>query len=146
MPDLIAAPQVGMASALVGLMQILGNVTGFLLVTLGVTFGIAPLALMAVAIVELVTMISVVYRVGARAAARFEGRPARGSRSRVRRGGPTSCANARTSGSSRRGCSSSWAVRSWSTSPQTYLNQVHGLDEEATASMILVFLVVIAVG
>src|SRR6476661_5921233 len=33
-PDLIAAPQVGMASALVGLMQILGNITGIALVTI----------------------------------------------------------------------------------------------------------------
>ncbi len=34
-PDLIHPRQVGMASAMVGLMQILGNVTGFLAVTLG---------------------------------------------------------------------------------------------------------------
>ena len=38
-PDLIADQQVGMASAMVGLMQILGNVTGFLAVTLAVIFG-----------------------------------------------------------------------------------------------------------
>ena len=32
-PDLVAEPQVGLASALVGMMQILGNVTGFVLVS-----------------------------------------------------------------------------------------------------------------
>jgi MFS family permease len=62
-PDLIAERQVGMASALVGLMQILGNVTGFLLVTIGVAIGRIELAIAAVAIVELVTMVAVVLRV-----------------------------------------------------------------------------------
>ena len=62
-PDLIAERQVGMASALVGLMQILGNVTGFLLVTIAVTLHRMELAIAAVAIVELVTMIAVVVRV-----------------------------------------------------------------------------------
>ena len=38
-----------MASALVGMMQILGNVTGFLLVTLAVAFGRMELAIAAVA-------------------------------------------------------------------------------------------------
>jgi len=62
-PDLIAERQVGMASALVGLMQILGNVTGFLLVTIGVAIGRIELAIAAVAIVELITMVAVVIRV-----------------------------------------------------------------------------------
>ena len=62
-PDLIAAPQVGMASALVGLMQILGNITGIALVTISLAFNAMPLSMIAVALVELVTMISVVYRV-----------------------------------------------------------------------------------
>ena len=63
-PDLVPTKQVGMASALVGLMQVLGNVTGAALVPLASTLGNLPLALFAVALVELVTMISVVYRVG----------------------------------------------------------------------------------
>ena len=63
-PDLIAEPQVGMASAMVGLMQVVGNVTGFLLVTLSVGLHIMPLSLIAVAVVELVTMLSVVLKVG----------------------------------------------------------------------------------
>jgi MFS family permease len=63
-PDLVAEPQVGMASGLVGLMQVVGNVTGFLLVSLAVGLGVMELSLVAVAIVELVTMLSVVLRVG----------------------------------------------------------------------------------
>ncbi|MCJ7709965.1 MAG: MFS transporter, partial [Chloroflexi bacterium] len=63
-PDLVAEPQVGMASGMVGLMQVVGNVTGFLLVSLSVTLGTMELSLVAVAIVELVTMASVVLRVG----------------------------------------------------------------------------------
>ena len=63
-PDLVPARQVGMASALVGLMQILGNVTGFLLANAAAALGNLPLALLAVAIVEFVTMVSVVWRVG----------------------------------------------------------------------------------
>ena len=53
-PDLVAEPQVGLASGLVGMMQIVGNVTGFLLVSLAVSFGDMSLAAVAVAIVELV--------------------------------------------------------------------------------------------
>jgi MFS family permease len=62
-PDLIAERQVGMASALVGLMQILGNVTGFLLVTIAVALKQMELAIAAVAVVELATMFAVVVRV-----------------------------------------------------------------------------------
>jgi MFS family permease len=63
-PDLVAEPQVGMASGLVGLMQIIGNVTGFALITLAINFGNIGLGIAAVAVVELVTMASVVLRVG----------------------------------------------------------------------------------
>ena len=63
-PDLVPARQVGTASALVGLMQILGNVTGFMLANGAAAINSLPLALVAVALVELVTMVSVVYRVG----------------------------------------------------------------------------------
>ena len=62
-PDLIAERQIGMASALVGMMQILGNVTGFLLVSIAVSFHRMELAIFAVAIVELITMAAVVIRV-----------------------------------------------------------------------------------
>lgn len=63
-PDLVAERQVGLASGMVGLMQVLGNVTGFLLVSLSVSLGAMHLSLAAVALVELVTMVSVVMRVG----------------------------------------------------------------------------------
>jgi MFS family permease len=64
-PDLVADRQVGLASALVGLMQVVGNVTGFALGSLAAILGNLPLALVAVAVVELVTMASVVLRVSA---------------------------------------------------------------------------------
>ena len=63
-PDLVPEKQVGLASAMVGLMQILGNVTGFVLVTVAVLLGRIELAIFAVAIVELITMVAVVARVG----------------------------------------------------------------------------------
>jgi MFS family permease len=62
-PDLVNEKQVGLASAMVGLMQILGNVTGFLVVTVAVLVGRLELAILAVAIVELLTMAAVVLRV-----------------------------------------------------------------------------------
>ena len=63
-PDLVADPQVGMASAMVGMMQIIGNITGFALVSIAAYYENRPLAIAAVAIVELVTMASVVVGVG----------------------------------------------------------------------------------
>jgi MFS family permease len=63
-PDLVAEPQVGLASGMVGLMQVVGNVTGFLLVSLSVSLGVMELSLVAVALVEVVTMASVVLKVG----------------------------------------------------------------------------------
>ncbi|HET8784779.1 MAG TPA: MFS transporter [Candidatus Limnocylindrales bacterium] len=63
-PDLVPDKQVGLASAMVGLMQILGNVTGFVLVTAFVLLGQIELAILVVAIVEIVTMAAVVLRVG----------------------------------------------------------------------------------
>jgi MFS family permease len=63
-PDLVPEKQVGLASAMVGLMQILGNVTGFVLVTAFVLLGRIELAIFAVALVELLTMAAVVARVG----------------------------------------------------------------------------------
>ena len=63
-PDLVPEKQVGLASAMVGLMQILGNVTGFVLVTAAVLMGQIEVAIFVVALVELATMAAVVLRVG----------------------------------------------------------------------------------
>jgi len=79
-PDLVPARQVGLASAMVGLMQIVGNVVGFAIASVAAALTAAerdaalaagrpatdylPLALVAIAVVELVTMTSVVLRVG----------------------------------------------------------------------------------
>src|SRR5258706_13720595 len=62
-PDLVPPQQVGLASAMVGLMQILGNVVGFGLVAVANIVGNVAIALIGVAIVELITMLSVVIRV-----------------------------------------------------------------------------------
>lgn len=63
-PDLVAEEQVGMASGMVGMMQILGNITGIALASLAAILNYLPLALISVAVVELITMASVVLRVG----------------------------------------------------------------------------------
>ena len=80
-PDLVPARQVGLASALVGLFQVLGNVTGFAIAALALFFSESVpdaflLGTMALGLVELATMLSVL--VGVR-----EGRTAkdRGGRS-----------------------------------------------------------------
>ena len=62
-PDLVPAPQVGLASALVGVMQILGNVAGFVIAGFAVATGQFALGLIAVGVLELITMVSVVVRV-----------------------------------------------------------------------------------
>lgn len=62
-PDLVPEPQVGLASALVGLMQVLGNVTGFVVGGLAIAFDQFALGLVALGVIELVTMFAVVIRV-----------------------------------------------------------------------------------
>lgn len=62
-PDLVPAPQVGFASALVGMMQVLGNVSGYLIGAIAVALDQFALGLIALGILELVTMLSVVIRV-----------------------------------------------------------------------------------
>ena len=72
-PDLVPAKQVGLASALVGLFQVLGNAAGF---GIGVGGGRDDnffLGMMALGALELVTMISVVWRVNEGKAARDRG-------------------------------------------------------------------------
>ena len=111
-PDLVAAPQVGLASGMVGLFTVLGVVTGTALATIGVATGDFVLPTIAMGVVH----------------ARDDGPPrlpsprgacgegprgaGAGRRSRVRRGAPTSCASAASSTSSRRASSSSGAAPS----------------------------------
>ena len=143
-PDLVPEKQVGLASAMVGLMQILGNVTGFVAVTTAVLIGRIELAIFAVAIVELVTMVAVVARVG-------EGQPPKP------RNGKTWTAIARevwgTDVLKER--SYVWLLASrffflmggaiLVNLILTYLKQTHGLDEQAANATNLVMLVTIVV-
>jgi MFS family permease len=69
-PDLVPAKQVGLASALVGLFQVLGNVAGFGIGAAAVATDNFFLGTMALGALEVVTMLSVVWRVN-------EGRTAR---------------------------------------------------------------------
>ncbi len=58
-PDLVPAHQVGLASGMVGLMQVLGNITGAIVASVAVATNQFFLGTMAVGIIELITMISV---------------------------------------------------------------------------------------
>ena len=62
-PDLVPAAQVGTASALVGLMQVLGNVAGFIIGAIATATDRFDLGLVALGVLELCTMLSVVVRV-----------------------------------------------------------------------------------
>jgi MFS family permease len=62
-PDLVPSSQVGVASALVGMMQILGNVSGYAIAGISVALDQYALGLIALGVLELVTMLSVVIRV-----------------------------------------------------------------------------------
>ncbi|MEO8436925.1 MAG: MFS transporter [Chloroflexota bacterium] len=62
-PDLVPGEQVGTASALVGLMQVLGNVAGFVIGALATATHSYALGLVALGVLELATMLSVVIRV-----------------------------------------------------------------------------------
>lgn len=143
-PDLIPEKQVGLASAMVGLMQILGNVTGFLAVTVAVIYGRIELAIAAVAIVELLTMLAVVARVG-------EGQPPR-----PRLGKSWTSIVSETWGTDvLKERSYVWLLTSrlfflmggamLVNYILTYLKQTHGLDEEAANTTNLVMLVTIII-
>jgi MFS family permease len=143
-PDLVPEKQVGLASAMVGLMQILGNVTGFVLVTVAVLGGQIELAIFAVAAVELVTMAAVVLRVG-------EGQPPK-----PRNGKSWSTISREVWGTDvLKERSYVWLLTSRFFFLMggailvnliiTYLKQTHGLDEDAANSTNLVMLVTIVI-
>ncbi len=62
-PDLVPAPQVGTASALVGLMQVLGVVSGYSIGALAAAAHQYQIGLIALGVLEVATMLSVVVRV-----------------------------------------------------------------------------------
>ena len=62
-PDLVPEQQVGLASAMVGMFQVLGNVIGFGLAAIATSSGNVGMAIIAIAVIELITMLSVVLRV-----------------------------------------------------------------------------------
>jgi len=62
-PDLVPERQVGTASALVGLFQVLGNVAGFAIGAIAVATGNFFLGTMALGVLELATMVAVIVRV-----------------------------------------------------------------------------------
>ena len=107
-PDLVAAPQVGLASGMVGLFTVLGVVTGTALATIGVASGdfIAADDRARRRRVSR-TMVSLVFRLNEGRAAEGPGWPELARRSRPRRGGPTSCASGASCSWSRRASSSS---------------------------------------
>jgi MFS family permease len=69
-PDLVPEKQVGLASALVGLFQVLGNAFGFAIGAIAVATGSFWLGTMALGILEFATMLAVVIRVDEGRAAR----------------------------------------------------------------------------
>ena len=62
-PDLVPEPQVGLASALLGIFQTLGIVAGSIVAALGVAFHQYAVAIIALGAIELMTMLVVVIRV-----------------------------------------------------------------------------------
>jgi MFS family permease len=62
-PDLVPEKQVGIASALVGLFQVLGNAAGFAIGAIAVATNNFALGTMALGVLEFVTMLAVVVRV-----------------------------------------------------------------------------------
>lgn len=61
-PDLIPAPQVGLASGMVGLFTILGVVTGTALATLGIALHDFTIPTIALGVIEFATMLSLFFR------------------------------------------------------------------------------------
>ena len=62
-PDLVPGPQVGLASAFLGIFQVLGNITGVVVGNLGVIFHQYALATVGLGLIEVTTMLVVVLRV-----------------------------------------------------------------------------------
>ena len=74
-PDLVPAPQVGLASGMVGLFTILGVMTGTIVATTGLLIGDFTIPTIALGVIELATMLSLFFRLD-------EGRRARDRKGR----------------------------------------------------------------
>ena len=72
-PDLVPEPQVGLASALLGIFQVLGNVTGAIVGAVGIATGQYAIATIGLGVIEVVTMLVVVIRVREGRAAKSRG-------------------------------------------------------------------------
>ena len=72
-PDLIPPPQVGLASGLVGLFTVLGIVTGSVLTSIGLSIGDFTIPTIALGLIELVTMLSLFFRLDEGRAAKDRG-------------------------------------------------------------------------
>ncbi len=105
-PDLVAEPQVGLASGLVGMMQIVGNVTGYVLVSLSVAYGPDGPEPARGGDRRARHDGAASSCASARACRRGRAKAGRGRGSPARPGRPTSSRSGRTSGCSSRGCCS----------------------------------------
>jgi MFS family permease len=143
-PDLVPAAQVGLASALVGLMQVLGNVVGFGVAAVAIALNQFVLGTLALGVLEFVTMLSVVIRVD-------DGRTPKSREGRswleiAREAWGTDVLRER---------SFVWLVGSrffvlmgggiLVQLAQNYLHQSHGLGQDQTASTFLVVLAIVTV-
>jgi MFS family permease len=72
-PDLIPPPQVGLASGLVGLFTVLGVVVGSALASIGLAIGDFTIPTIALGVIELVTMLSLFFRLDEGRAAKDRG-------------------------------------------------------------------------
>ncbi len=143
-PDLVPAKQVGLASALVGLMQVLGNVVGFGIAAIAIKSNQFVLGTIALGVLEFVTMLSVVLRVN-------EGRAPKSREGRswfqvAREAWGTDVLRER---------SFVWLVGSRFFAlmgggilvqlAQNYLHQSHGLDQDQTGTTFIVVLAIVTV-
>lgn len=143
-PDLVPARQVGLASALVGLMQVMGNVVGFGIAAIAIKTNQFVLGTIALGVLEFVTMLSVVLRVN-------EGRAPKSRAGRswfqvAREAWGTDVLRER---------SFVWLVGSRFFAlmgggilvqlAQNYLHQSHGLDQDQTGTTFIVVLAIVTV-
>jgi Na+/melibiose symporter-like transporter len=144
-PDLVPAKQVGLASALVGLLQILGNVGGFAIGALAIATRQYELGLLALGAVELATMLGVFF--GVQEGRTPKSREGRSWRSIAAEAWGTDILRER---------SFLWLVGSRLAILMAggilvnlatfYLHRSHGLDEQGTGTAYLIMVGLVAIG